>query len=188
MSAAAVVVNPVLPIRNQSLYQIEERLEMLFGSEDFIDPNGKDAEHLRVMLVQEIAETLQAELTKVDGIANYLAWLEQQQAFAEAEITRLKLRKAKFERRQERVESMVMKLLQAHRRPRIEGHTTFLALHGCPPSLEILNEDAIPMEYKTAVITSEMKIEKDKIRRALKVKTEVPGCRLITDRKRLVHG
>src|ERR1051325_4479936 len=136
MSAALAI--PVGPItRTPSLYAIEERLDMLFASEDFIDPSAPDAEHMRAMLRQEITETVKAEFAKVDGIAGYLGWLENQQTYADAEIKRLQARKAKFERRQERIEANVIGLLTTQQRTRIEGHTSYLALRACPPSLEV---------------------------------------------------
>ena len=44
------------------------------------------------------------------------------------------------------------------------------------------------MEYKTAVITSEITINKNQIKKILKGKLEVPGARLITDKQRLMRG
>jgi hypothetical protein len=197
MSAAMIATQTTTPaaqmagvatVTNASLMQIEERLQMLLDSEEFIDPAAPDADHLRAMLHAEIANTVTAELAKVDGIANYLAWLENQQEFADQELKRLQARKAKFARRQERIEEMVIGLLQTRQKPRLEGHTTFLALRGCPPSLEITDESAVPTEYKTAVITSEMKIDKALIKRCLKAEIEVPGVVLHTGKQRLVRG
>jgi DNA-binding transcriptional regulator YbjK len=176
------------PTGNQSLFEIEERLDMLFNSEEFIDPDAADAPRLRQRLAAEIADAIQAELSKVDGIANYITWLEQQQAYANAEIARLKTRRAQFERRQQRIEEMVIQVLDARGKKRLEGHTTFLALHRCPASLAILDEQEIPLEYKTTVITSEITIEKDRIKKVLKAAIPVPGCRLTAGKQRLVHG
>jgi len=176
------------PTPNESLMAIEERLQMLLDSEEFIDPADPNADKLRAMVAEEIAATLEAELTKVDGVANYLTWLETHEEFCGREIARLAARKAKFEKRRERVEGMVIGLLREHKERRLEGHTTFLALRKNPPSVEIVNEDEIPNEYKTAVITSEMQINKTMIKRCLQAQIDVPGTRLVTDKERLVRG
>jgi len=35
---------------------------------------------------------------------------------------------------------------------RLEGKTTTFSIRGCPPSVEITDESAIPSEYKTLVL------------------------------------
>ena len=83
-----------------------------------------------------------------------MAHLEHQIAFANSEIDRLKERKAAYQRAFERIENYVTQTIEILGRDakgkyrRLEGKTVTFSLAGCPPSVEVTDEAAVPAEYK----------------------------------------
>jgi len=164
---------------NFSLYDIHEHLAALFESEECC-PDDRRAE-----LDNEIQAFIAMELTKVDSIASYLAWLEQQAEFAAAEIKRLQARKKASENRHARIEMFVSKLMQLRNYTRLDGRTTTLSLRRAPPSVEVVDERAVPAEFQ--IIKTETSVDKTKVKTALQAGTLVPGARLISDKTYLVR-
>ena len=136
-----------------TLYEVEEHLSALAES---IETVTADQE-------QEFLESFKAALTsaadKRDQVAHYLAHLEQQQKFAAQEISRLQKFKKEREAIQARLEAYVSYCIQAQgkdtkgRHKKLEGRTTLMFLRWCPPSVEVTDIDAVPIEYKIATVT-----------------------------------
>jgi len=95
---------------------------------------------------------------KRDRAGQFMAHLEQQIDFARFEIDRLRQRKAIFERALARVEEYVIATIEnlgtdsKGKYRKLEGKTTTFSLRGCPPSVEVTDESAIPSEYKTLLL------------------------------------
>lgn len=171
MSAA-----PVIPIDQKSLYEITDHLAALFESLDGIE----DAD-LRRQCESEIDIYLIAEVRKVDRITSYLAHCEAQQQLAADEIKRLQERKRSLERAQERVEASVERVMTTWGLQKLEGRTSSLSLKKCPASVEVLDIKEVPDAYKR--ITVSEAVDKTAARVELAAGREIPGLRLITDRK-----
>ena len=88
-----------------------------------------------------------------------LAHLEQQAAFATAEIKRLQERRAFFERAIEKMEGYVIHIIESigpdakGKYPKLEGRTVTFSIKDCPPSVVIQDEAAIPSDYKAITVT-----------------------------------
>ena len=147
MAALAVVPSPA--VTAASLYMIEDHLAALIETAELVSTEQE----------QEFRAEFQAALTaavdKRDRVGQFLAHLEQQIGFARFEIDRLRQRKATFERTLERVEQYVIDTIEnlgtdaKGKYRKLEGKTTTFSLRGCPPSVEVSDEAAIPSEYKT---------------------------------------
>ena len=96
---------------------------------------------------------------------------------------------------------------------RSEGHTSTLVLRGCAPSVEVVEEALIPLDYKRAMVhiaaamwddilnsldpefrdavlaatTNDLSVTVDKvaIKAAIEAGLDVPGAKLITDKTTL---
>src|ERR1039458_10152534 len=150
MAALAVVPSPA--VTAASLYGIEDRLAALVETAELVSPEQE----------QEFRAEFQAALTaavdKRDRVGQFLAHLEQQIAFAKFEIDRLRQRKATCERALARLEDYVIGTIEnlgtdsKGKYRRLEGKTTTFSIRGCPPSVEVNDESAIPSEYKTLTL------------------------------------
>lgn len=111
---------------------------------------------------QEFREEFQLALTtavdKRDRVGQFMVHLEQQITFAKYEIERLRERKASYQRALDRIESYVTHTIEVLGRDakgkyrRLEGKTVTFSLAGCPPSVEVTDESAVPAEYKTLTL------------------------------------
>lgn len=163
-----------------TLYEIADHLGALLDTVDMCD-----SDELRAECEQEIQNYVELQLRKVDGIASYLTHCEGQQDFAKRELERLTARKKRYERRQERLEGYVVAVLRKLGEKKMEGRTSTLSLRACPASVAVLDESAIPGEFR--VMKVEESIDKRAIKQALASKREVPGAELVTGRFSLVR-
>jgi hypothetical protein len=127
-------------------------------------------------LEEAITRAVWAEVQKVDGISHMLAHFESQAQLAAEESKRLQARRKAFERSGERLEGYVRRAMELAGVKKLEGQTTTLSLRVAPASVLITNFDAIPAEYK--VIRTEIVINKDAVKKALRGGAEVPGADL----------
>jgi Gp157 protein len=136
----------------QPLYAIEEYLAALMDTVELVPPVQE----------QQFREEFQAALTtaveKRDRVGQFMAHLEHQIAFANFEIDRLKERRAAYQRAFERIEDYVAHTIEILGRDargkyrKLEGKTVTFSLAGCPPSVEVTDESAVPAEYKTLTL------------------------------------
>jgi hypothetical protein len=72
---------------------------------------------------------------------------------AKAEVKRLQARQKHFEASAERVSSMVLRVLDWLGAEKLEGRTNTLKKRKCPPSVNVIDEQKIPAEYKRVTVT-----------------------------------
>ena len=136
----------------QPLYAIEEYLAVLVDTAELVPPDQE----------QEFRDEFQLALTtavdKRDRVGQFMAHIEQQITFANYEIDRLRERKAAYQRAFDRIENYVTHTIEVLGRDakgkyrRLEGKTVTFSLAGCPPSVEVTDESAVPAEYKTLTL------------------------------------
>jgi hypothetical protein len=68
---------------------------------------------------------------------------------------------------------------------KIEGRTSTLSLRACPSSVKILDEAAIPADYK--VTKMEVSVDKKAVKAALEADVDVPGADLVIGKNSLVR-
>ncbi len=210
MAVLAVVPSPA--VTAAPLYVIEDQLAALIETAEMVSPEQE----------QEFRAEFQAALTaaveKRDRVGQFLAHLEQQIDFARFEIDRLRQRRALCERALARLEAYVIETIEGlgtdskGRYRTLEGKTTTFSLRGCPPSVEVTDEPAIPSEYKTLTLkmpavtweqmldgldieqrvvvlgqvkSPEVSVDKRSIKAAIDGGVDVPGAGLATGRHSL---
>lgn len=133
-----------------SLYQIEEHLNALDDTAELVSADQEK------QFVAEFGAALLSAAEKRDRVAQFLAFLEHQQSFADAEIKRLQALKKHYAAVQGRLETYVIFTIESlgldekGKYRRLEGNTTVLSLQPCPPSVSVSDEASIPLEYKRA--------------------------------------
>jgi hypothetical protein len=150
MTSLAIVPSPA--VTAAPLYVIEDQLAALIETSELVSPEQE----------QEFRAEFQAALTaaveKRDRVGQFLAHLEQQIDFAKFEIERLRQRKATYERTLTRMEDYVIETIEnlgtdgKGKYRTLEGKTTTFSLRGCPPSVEVTDEAAVPSDYKTLTL------------------------------------
>lgn len=176
MSAATVIP---IPRCKDSLAEIVERLAALLDTVDLVEtPEDRQA------CEAEIAETLAAEVRKVDGIASFLSYCESMQRFASEEISRLHERKARFARHEDRLRQYVIRTMEDADVKRLEGKTATFHLRACASSADIRDESAIPEKFKVSKVV--ITVDKRAVRAALESGEDVPGAELIIGKNTVV--
>jgi hypothetical protein len=165
-----------------TLYEIEYELVYLLDTLEGLLP---EEEETRLELEEAITRAVWAEFQKVDGISHMLAHFESQAQLAAEESKRLQARRKVFERSGERLEGYVRRAMELAGVKKLEGQTTTLSLRVAPASVLITSFDAVPAEYKE--IRTEVVINKDAVKKALKGGAEVPGADLSKDNLYLVR-
>jgi hypothetical protein len=188
-----------------TLYDAEESLTALLDTAELVTPDQEQA----FLVDFETALTTAAD--KRDRVAHRLAKLEDQQAFAAAEIKRLQEFKKVKEHEQERLEGYVSYVIQRLGKDakgkyrKLEGNSSVLFLRACAASLDITAESEIPLDYRRATVTlpagawldilnaidfkveyqSNLSVDKRAVKAAIEAGVEVPGAKLITDKATL---
>lgn len=135
---------PAIPAR--SLYVIQDDVQALLECADTVAPE-QEADY-----IADLARLLGERRDKTDAVAQFLAHCESQIDFAKAEIARLQERKASFETHLDRLKGYVVRVMDATGTRKLEGNNATLSLRKCPPSVEVLDEGAVPPEYKVATL------------------------------------
>lgn len=137
----------------RSLYEVEEHLAALADTVELVTPE------MEQQFLEEFRSALAATAEKRDRVAHYLAQLEQQQAFASAEISRLQAFKKSKEAEQTRLEGYVSYVIDSLGKDgkgkyrKLEGNTTTMFLRGIADKVDFTNEFDVPLSYKHATVT-----------------------------------
>jgi len=127
-----------------SLFQIEESLVLLAESaEDGLTPEIEGA----------LAAYLKGAVEKRDRVAEFIRFCEGMAELAKAEVKCLQARQKHFEAAAECVSSMVLRVLDWLGAEKLEGRTNTLKKRKRPPSVNVIDEQKIPAEYKRVTVT-----------------------------------
>ena len=137
---------------SQPLYAIEEHLAILVDTAELVPPDQEQE------FLAEFQLALSTAVDKRDRVGQFMAHLEQQITFANFEINRLRERKALYQQALERIEEYVTCTIEAlgmdskGKFRKLEGKTVTFSLTRCPPSVDLIDEAAIPADYKTLTL------------------------------------
>lgn len=151
--AAELAVVPAPPQPRLSLYALEEQLLALSDTVEMVEPDQEQE------FLAQFQATLKAAVEKRDRVGQFMAHLEAQVAFADAEVKRLQERKAFMARALERIEHYVILTIQSlpvdakGKYAKLEGKVTTFQIKKCPPSVEITDVEQIPAEHKSVTLT-----------------------------------
>ena len=128
-----------------TLFQIEESLVLLAES--------AEDEGLTPEIEAALTAYLEGAVEKRDRVAEFIHFCEAMAELAKAEVKRLQARQKHFEATAERVSRMVLHVLDWLRVKKLEGRTNTLKKRKCPPSVNVIDEQKIPAEYKRVTVT-----------------------------------
>jgi hypothetical protein len=128
-----------------TLFQIEESLVLLAES--------AEEEGLTPEIEGALTAYLEGAVEKRDRVAEFIHFCEGMAELAKAEGKRLQARQKHFEATAERVSNMVLHVLDWLGVKKLEGRTNTLKKRKCPPSVNVVDEQKIPAEYKRVTVT-----------------------------------
>ena len=128
-----------------TLFQIEESLVLLAES--------AEDEGLTPEIETALTAYLEGAVEKRDRVAEFIHFCEAMAELAKAEVKRLQGRQKHFEATAERVSRMVLHVLDWLRVKKLEGRTNTLKKRRCPPSVNVIDEQKIPAEFKRVTVT-----------------------------------
>ena len=167
-------------VRKKSLAEHVDDVETICDTLESLDADDLDEagrEELAARLMVAIAGTK----AKIDSTCKVLANYESDEASMKAEEERLAVRRKRFARRRERLESYVLRVMSEAGQTVMEGYLSTLTAKKNPSKLTILDQSLIPAEYfRTPEPPPPPAPVPDNtlIKNALKAKKDVPGCRL----------
>src|SRR5574337_514760 len=142
--------------KDLTLYGIETQLlELLAFREDVeSDPDASPAEIAESLKAcdESIEAYVRAEVEKADGIAEYLNECSARAAVLREESKRLAQWAGLWAARRDRLERVVVSVMQHVKRLKIEGHRSSLAVRKNPPSVEIRQPDLVPAAYRKLTV------------------------------------
>ena len=144
-AAVAEVTDATDLAKTLSLFQIEESLALLAES--------AEADGLTPEIEEALAAYLKGAVEKRDRVAEFIRFCEAMAELAKTEVKRLQARQKHFEAAAERVSSMVLRFLEWLGAEKLEGRTNTLKKRKCPPSVNVIDEQKIPAEYKRVTVT-----------------------------------
>ena len=154
---------------NLSLYEITNAFPALMESEEITEEDKNKIEAELTMLLQQ----------KSQNIIGYTKNIELTIEAMKEEEDRISSNRKALENKLTRFKQYVKECMENNGITKIETSLGTLSIAKSPTSVEIINEDAIPSEFKQEVVT--VKIDKTKIKNNFKETGEVPdGVNIIT--------
>lgn len=149
-------MTPATEHPNLSLYGIETQLMELLQFRESVaeDPDMMPAEIEDSLAAcdRQIEEYVRAEVHKADGVAAYLRECEKHAEALAEESKRIASRAKAWQARQERLEQVIIGVMQSVQKTKVEGQRSTLLLRKNPPSANVRQPDLVPIEYKRLTI------------------------------------
>lgn len=156
-------------MENLSLYQITNAFPALMESEEIIpEDKAKIEEELTILLQQ-----------KSQNIIGYTKNIELTINAMKEEEDRIASNRKTLENKLTRFKQYVKECMENNGITKIETGLGTLSIAKSPVSVEIVNEEAIPSDFKQEIVT--VKVDKTKIKENFKETGEIPdGVNIIT--------
>ena len=152
-----------------NLYQITNAFPQLMANDEISDEDkAKIKEELTLLLQQKSQNTI-----------GYLKNIELTIAAMKIEEKRISEQRKAFENRMSKFKEYVKECMEQNGFTKIETPLGTLSIAHDPISVEVVNEDEIPSEFKTEVVTT--KVDKKAITDNFKATGEIPnGVNILT--------
>ena len=165
-------------MENLSLYQISGRFYELMArvaADETLTEEEANEQH------NELALMLQR---KTPGVIGYYRQMEVTVDAVDAEIKRLSAMKSKLEKAKENYKQYVKDCMDMMGISEISTNLGMLKIAKNPMSVEVLNADEVPEEFKKTTVT--VAVDKNAIKQHIKDVGEIiPGIEIINNRTRL---
>ena len=156
-------------MNNLSLYEITNAFPAIMESEEMTEEDKKKVEEELTLLLQQ----------KSQNIIGYTKNIELTINAMKEEEDRIATNRKILENKLSRFKDYVKECMENNGFTKIETGLGTLSIAKSPASVEILNEDEIPSEFKQEVVS--IKIDKTKIKNNFKETGEIPaGVNIVT--------
>ena len=156
-------------MNNLSLYEITSGFPALMENEEISDEDKKKIEDELVILLQQKSQNIIGYTKNIELTIN--AMKEEEKRIAD--------NRKILENKMARFKEYVKECMENNGFTKIETGLGTLSIAKSPASVEIINEDEIPSEFKQEVVT--VKIDKTKIKNNFKETGEIPaGVNIVT--------
>lgn len=156
-------------MNNLSLYEITSGFPALMENEEISEEDKKKIEDELEILLQQKSQNIIGYTKNIELTIN--AMKEEEKRIADN-------RKA-LENKMARFKDYVKECMEKNGITKIETELGTLSIAKSPASVEIVNEDEVPSEFKQEVVT--VKIDKTKIKNNFKETGEIPaGVNIVT--------
>lgn len=157
-------------MNNLSLYEITNAFPILMEQEEISEEDKKKIEEELTVLLQQ----------KSQNVIGYARNTELMINVMKEEEKRLEENRKNLEKQLTKFKEYVKECMERNNITKIDTELGSLTIAKNPASVEIINEDEIPEEYKTEVVT--VKIDKTKIKNNFKETGEIPnGVNILTN-------
>lgn len=161
-------------MNNLSLYEITSGFPALMENEEMTEEDKKKIEEELTVLLQQ----------KSQSIIGYTKNIELTISAMKEEEKRIAEDRKILENKMARFKDYVKECMERNGITKIETGLGTLSIAKSPASVEIINEDEVPSEFKQEVVT--VKIDKTKIKNNFKETGEIPtGVNIITSNTNL---
>lgn len=152
-----------------SLYEITSGFPALMENEEITEEDKKKIEDELVVLLQQKSQNIIGYTKNIELTIN--AMKEEEKRIAD--------NRKLLENKMARFKDYVKECMEKNGITKIETELGTLSIAKSPASVEIINEDEIPSEFKQEVVT--VKIDKTKIKNNFKETGEIPaGVNIVT--------
>lgn len=156
-------------MNNLSLYEITNAFPSIMENEEMTEEDKKKVEEELTLLLQQ----------KSQNIIGYTKNIELTINAMKEEEDRIASNRKVLENKLSRFKDYVKECMENNGFTKIETGLGTLSIAKSPVSVEIVNEDEIPSEFKQEVVT--VKVDKTKIKNNFKETGEIPaGVNIIT--------
>lgn len=139
------------PVKSLTLYESEDYLAEL------IETEGAVPEEMKEAFERELSHALVQSQAKRESVAQFILQCEGAAEFCKQEEERIRARRKVLQNTAERVREYVLGWIMAQgldaqaRFKKLVGKTTTMSARSNPASVDIVNEEAVPARFKTAV-------------------------------------
>lgn len=156
-------------MNNLSLYEITSGFPALMENEEISEEDKKKIEDELVVLLQQKSQNIIGYTKNIELTIN--AMKEEEKRIAD--------NRKGLENKMSKFKDYVKECMEKNGITKIETGLGTLSIAKSPASVEIVNEDEIPSEFKQEVVT--VKIDKTKIKNNFKETGEIPaGVNIVT--------
>ena len=156
-------------MNNFSLYDITNAFPAIMENEEITEEDKKKIEEELTVLLQQKSQNVIGAFRNIETIIDA----------KKNEEKRLKESRERDERQLKRFKKYVKECMERNGITKIETGLGTLSIAKSPASVEIINEDEVPSEFKQEVTT--IKIDKTKIKDNFKETGEIPaGVNIVT--------
>jgi len=157
-------------MNNLSLYEITNAFPILMENEEMTEEDKKKVEEELTLLLQQ----------KSQNVIGYARNIELTIEAMKNEEKRISDKRKLLENRVIKFKEYVKECMEKNGITKIDTELGSLTIAKNPASVEIINENEIPSEYKTEIVT--VKVDKTKIKNNFKETGEIPnGVNILTN-------